>query len=180
MVSDSDYRARVESLLASLQVSADLLAGRALTLCPEAETLAIAEIGRNGREHRLIPAAADAWRAMRAAARADEVALEIVSAFRGVDRQAEIIREKLARGLTMEEVFAVSAPPGYSEHHGGCAVDVTTAGVPPLDAAFEQSAAYRWLSENAGSFSYFLSFPRGNRHGYAFEPWHWCYRREIA
>jgi D-alanyl-D-alanine carboxypeptidase len=180
MASVEEYRTRIESVLVSLQISRDSLASRALPLFQEAETLVIAERGRDGREHQLVPAAADAWRAMRAAARADGVEIEIVSAFRGVDRQAEIIRDKLARGLTAEEVLAVSAPPGYSEHHTGCAVDVTTGGVAPLDAAFEQTAAFRWLSGDAGSFSYFLSFPRGNRYGYAFEPWHWSFRQAAA
>ena len=180
MIAPVEYRARIESVLASLQISGDFLASRALPLYPEAETLVIAEAGRNGREHLLVPAAADAWRAMRAAAGADGVEFEIVSAFRGVDRQAEIVRDKLACGLSLQEILAVSAPPGYSEHHSGCAVDVTTEGALSLDLEFEQTAAFRWLSGNAGSFSFFLSFPRDNRYGYAFEPWHWCYKMDVA
>jgi len=175
-----DYRVRIDALLASLQISRELIAGRALVLQAEAEVLVVAEIGSNGREHRLIPPAADAWRAMRAAARAEGVELEIVSAFRGVDRQAEIVSEKLARGQTPEQILAVSAPPGYSEHHTGCAVDVGTPDARALEQTFEETAAYRWLVEHAGEFSFVLSYPRGNTSGYAFEPWHWCYRSGIA
>lgn len=175
-----EYRARIESLLASLQISREVFAGRSLTLQLEAEELVIAEIGDDGREHRLIPAAADAWRAMRAAALADGVAVRIASAFRGVDRQAEIVRDKLARGLSLGEILAVSAAPGYSEHHSGCAVDVTTDKSTPLEDGFEQTAAFRWLSEHGGEFSFLLSYPRGNASGYAFEPWHWRYRTETA
>ncbi|MEK6246169.1 MAG: M15 family metallopeptidase [Pseudomonadota bacterium] len=164
-------------MLESLQIPLDLVATRALPLQPEADDLVVVEIGNTGKEYRLIPAAANAWRELRSAAIANGVSLEIVSAFRGVDRQAEIVRDKLARGLSLEEILAVSAPPGYSEHHTGCAVDVTTEGALPLDLEFEQTPAFRWLSENANLFSFFLSFPRGNPYGYAFEPWHWCFRR---
>jgi D-alanyl-D-alanine carboxypeptidase len=180
MAGAEDYRTRIELLLATLHLSEKAFADRALALQPEAEELAVAEIGRDGKEHRLIPPAADAWRAMRTAARTDGVAMEIVSAFRSVERQAEIVRHKLARALTPEEIFAITAPPGYSEHHSGRAVDVTTDGAQALEVEFEQTAAYRWLCEHAGDFSFFLSFPIGNRSGYTFEPWHWCYKQEIA
>ena len=179
MAQAREYRARVELLLESLRIPADLIAGRALTLRPEAEELVIAQIGSDGKEHRLVPAAADAWHAMRSAARLHGIGLEIVSAFRSVDRQAEILRDKLASGLSLEEILAVSAPPGYSEHHTGCAVDVGAEGAALLELEFEQTPAFRWLSENANAFSFFLSFPRDNPHGYDFEPWHWCFRATV-
>jgi D-alanyl-D-alanine carboxypeptidase len=180
MAAADDYRARVQVLLASLQLPAALVERRSLELQPEAEDLALAEVGADGREHRLVPPAADAWRAMRAAALADGIELRIVSAFRGVDRQAEIVRDKLARGQTPEQVLEVSAPPGYSEHHSGRAVDVASGTDRPLEEVFEQTDAYRWLLEHAAEFSFFLSYPRGNAAGYAFEPWHWCYRTDTA
>ena len=178
--SSDDYRLRVASALDELGLPKELIAARALALHPEAESLVIAEVGDDGREHHLIPAAADAWRAMRAAARADGVDLKIVSAFRGVDRQIEIVRGKLAGGQTPERILEVSAPPGYSEHHSGRAIDVTTDGAQALEEAFEETAAYRWLQAHAADFSFFLSYPRGSTAGYAFEPWHWCYRSETA
>jgi D-alanyl-D-alanine carboxypeptidase len=175
-----DYQERIELLLASLQIPQELVAGRGLPLFAEAQELVVAEVGSDGLEHRLVPAAADAWRAMRAAALAKGVGLQIVSAFRAVERQTEIVRHKLRRGLTLEEIFAVTAPPGYSEHHSGCAVDVTTAGSQPLEVVFGQTAAFRWLLEHAGEFSFFLSYPKGNSSGFVYEPWHWCYRTETA
>jgi D-alanyl-D-alanine carboxypeptidase len=175
-----EYRARIQSTLAALQIPQDLLANRALPLQPEASELVVAETGRDGREHLLVAAAADAWRAMRAAAAADGIEIEIVSAFRSVDRQAEIVRGKLGRGLSLEQIFTASAPPGYSEHHTGCAVDVGTPEARALEQVFGETAAYRWLVERAGGFSFVLSYPRGNTSGYAFEPWHWCYRSVIA
>jgi D-alanyl-D-alanine carboxypeptidase len=166
---------QVRAVLASLQIPLEAIAARELVFQPEAVDLVVAESVANGKEHLLVPAAAGAWRAMKGAASADGVVLRIVSAFRTIDRQAEIVRAKLQKGLALEDILCVSAPPGYSEHHSGRAVDLTTDGVRPLEIEFEQTAAFRWLAGNAGRFGYFLSFPLGNRHGYAYEPWHWCF-----
>ena len=163
----------VLSALQSCGIPRELIASRSLALQDEARELAVAETGENGREHLLAPAAAKAWREMSAAAQADGVSLRIVSAFRSVERQAELVLAKLARGQPLEAVLAVSAPPGYSEHHSGCAVDLTTDGVPPLEEGFERTAAFGWLQANAQRFGFTLSFPRGNAYGYAYEPWHW-------
>ena len=171
---------KVDSILASLGISLDTIASRSLVLYPEAAELVVAGIGENGREHLLVPAAARAWSALRQAAQADRVAITIVSAFRSVERQAEIVRAKLARGQSIDEILSVSAPPGYSEHHTGRAVDLTTEGVRPLELEFEGTAAFAWLSGNAERFGFFLSYPRQNPYGYLYEPWHWCFRESGA
>ena len=170
-----DYLVRVQWILDELGVPRDLCAGRALPVQEEACELELVEVGENGREYLLVPSAAAAWRALRAAAEADGVALKIISAFRSVDRQAEIVREKIAHGLTLGAIFAASAPPGYSEHHTGRAVDVGTPGARALEEDFEETPAFRWLVANAGRFGFVLSFPRDNPHGYVYEPWHWRY-----
>jgi zinc D-Ala-D-Ala carboxypeptidase len=169
---------RVESILDSLGISVETLAARSLVPFPEAAELVVAEVGEKGREHLLVPAAARAWGSLRQAALADGVGISIVSAFRSVERQAEIVRAKLARGLSIDEILRVSAPPGYSEHHTGRAVDVTTDGVRPLELEFEHTEAFAWLSRHAGRFGFCMSYPRQNRYGYLYEPWHWCWLQE--
>jgi zinc D-Ala-D-Ala carboxypeptidase len=171
----SECPARIRELLQSCGIAPGLVAARALALQLEAERLAIAEADAAGREHLLVPQAAAAWQRMKAAAAQAEVSIRIVSAFRSADRQAEIVRAKLARGLSVEDVLEVSAPPGYSEHHSGRAVDLTTDGVKPLESEFEGTPAYRWLCQNARLFGFRLSYPQGNAQGYAYEPWHWCF-----
>jgi len=166
---------RLKAILAELGISPDLIETRGLPLCEEPPQLEIAEIGDDGREYRLVPDAASAWRKMKAAAAADGVVLKLISAFRSVDRQVEILREKLAEGQTVEEILSASAPPGYSEHHTGRAIDIDTDGAPPLEIEFEGTPAFAWLARNAGRFGYVLSFPKGNRYGYQYEPWHWFY-----
>jgi len=163
----------VEAALSSLGISPEMIAARSLVMCPEAQELVVAATGDDGSDHLLTPEAAAAWEAMSAAALADGVSLRIVSAFRDVERQTGIVRAKLARGLPLQDILCVSAPPGYSEHHSGEALDLTTGGVAPLEPEFENTAAFRWLSHNAGKFGFVLSYPANNPQGYAYEPWHW-------
>lgn len=124
----------------------------------------------------LAPRAARAWVRMREAAARDGVDLQVVSAFRSVEYQLGILRRKLDRGQTMEPILRVSAAPGYSEHHSGRALDVTAPGFAALEEKFKRSPAFAWLAANARRFGFHLSYPRGNPHGIAYEPWHWCWR----
>lgn len=167
---------RIDSILSELGIPPDVIVARNLPVCAEAAVLEVAEIGVDGREHLLTPAATAAWKNMKAAALLDGIELNVVSAFRSVDRQAEIVRRKLAAGVTVDDVLCVNAPPGFSEHHTGRAIDVTTPGVRALDVEFEQTAAFEWLLSRAGEFGYHLSYAQGNRWGFQYEPWHWCYK----
>ena len=49
------------------------------------------------------------------------------------------------QGLVLDEILKVLAPPGYSEHHRGSAIDVGSSDCLPLDEQFETMSAYRWL-----------------------------------
>jgi zinc D-Ala-D-Ala carboxypeptidase len=171
-----DYRERVNSALAELRIPLESIRKRGLPLCFEAKELVVAEIDILGREHRLAPAAAEAWTKMKAAANEDGVGLQIVSAFRSFNQQVDIIRRKIEAGHTIDEILTASAPPGYSEHHTGCAVDIGTLGFDSLEEVFEQSEAFSWLAGNASLYRFFMSFPRDNAYGYRNEPWHWAYR----
>jgi len=103
--------------------------------------------------------------------------LEVVSAFRSIERQVEIIQAKLARNMSMEKILTLSAPPGYSEHHTGCAIDINTPGCIATEEEFERTEAFRWLQENATYFNFTLSYPRDNKLGFIYEPWHWCFQQ---
>ena len=125
----------------------------------------------------LAPHAARAFVRMREAAAQDAIELQPVSAFRSADYQLGILRRKLERGQSIEEILRVSAAPGYSEHHSGRALDLTTPGFAALEEEFEHSPAFAWLATNAARFGFALSYPRDNPHGMAYEPWHWCWHR---
>jgi D-alanyl-D-alanine carboxypeptidase len=172
---DYHYRTRVRALCDEFGISAGEPEARGLVLWPEPTDFVTVALSATGSELQLIPEAAYAWAALRAAAAADGVELRVVSAFRSLEWQAAIIRRKLANGSNLDAILAVNAPPGYSEHHSGCAIDIGTLGCPDLEDVFETTLAFRWLSANAAEFSFVLSFPRGNAYGYVFEPWHWRY-----
>lgn len=125
----------------------------------------------------MAPRAARAFLRMRAAAGADGIELQFVSAFRSADYQLGILQRKLERGQAVDEILRVSAAPCYSEHHSGRAIDLTTPGYAALEVEFEASPAFAWLQANAARFGFELSYPRGNPHGIAYEPWHWCWHR---
>ncbi len=163
------------SIAKEFGISVPSLAARGLQECAEAECLEVAERDTDGREHRLAPVAVEAWRTIKAAALQDGISLSIVSAFRSIDRQAEIIRNKLNTGSTIEEILTVCAPPGFSEHHTGRAVDVSTIGAPALEVEFDQTPAFAWLMKRANDYGFYLSYPAANSQGFQYEPWHWCF-----
>lgn len=174
-----EYLVRVDRLLQELGVSPEMIVRRGLPLFREPGELVPSGEYAEARDLLLVPEAALAWRRLAAAAAQDNAHLLIVSAFRSVERQAEIVRAKLRSGISIEQILRSSAPPGYSEHHSGRAVDLATHGCPPLEEEFENTAAFEWLSMHGESFGFTLSFPRGNKYGYHYEPWHW-YCRETA
>jgi len=123
----------------------------------------------------LSPHAARAWITMRQKAKTDGIELQVVSAYRSVRYQLDILKRKLARGISIDSILKTSAAPGYSEHHSGKAVDLTTPNCKPLEEDFESTLAFEWLAQHAARFGFRLSFPRNNPHGIAYEPWHWGY-----
>ncbi len=125
---------------------------------------------------RLRRAAAGKYLDMVGAARREGVSLTTLSGFRSLDDQTALFFDvKAERGQRPVERAAVSAPPGYSEHHTGYAVDIGDANQPSthLDSAFESTPAFRWLEDNAARFGYELSFPQNNAQNVSYEPWHW-------
>jgi D-alanyl-D-alanine carboxypeptidase len=124
----------------------------------------------------LRPEAGRALEAMRAAADADGISLTVLSAFRSIDLQKQLFFDvKAERNQTSADRARVSAPPGFSEHSTGFAVDLGDGRLPAtnLRESFESTDAYRWLDRHAARFHFVRSFPKGNRQGVMYEPWHW-------
>lgn len=164
------------ALLHALGLPDDYGDQHALALVAEPRRLAFAGLDRYRRPLWLHEDTARAWARMREAARRDGVVLESISGYRSHAYQLGIFRRKLARGQTVEQILAVNAAPGYSEHHSGRALDIGTPGEPPAEESFETTAAFAWLGAHAGAFGFVMSYPRDNPHGIVYEPWHWCWR----
>jgi zinc D-Ala-D-Ala carboxypeptidase len=169
------YADRICTLHRELGIPPDYATTRGLALQVEATLLVAAGHTTDGRELRLTPEAWAAWQQLRTVAASEGVSLLLLSGYRGVDRQVEIIRRRLAAGQRIGDILRVNAAPGYSEHHTGRAVDIGTPDTPPLEEGFAETAAFRWLESHAYRFGFLLSYPRGNAQGIAYEPWHWCW-----
>ncbi len=175
MISE-DYQLRVNQALNALGIPPEYIARSGLPFYQEGRDLVVADTDAHGRNYLLIPEAAQAWKAMKKAARQDGIAIEIVSSFRNLDQQIAIIRNKLDRGMPILKILTLSAPPGYSEHHTGRALDINTPGCRPTETEFEDTDAFRWLTSQAENFGFTLSYPPDNQLGFIYEPWHWCWQ----
>lgn len=149
----------------------------AFPLAKEHQLRVMASYSKAGvqRFEKLRPEATLALMRLMDAARADGVWIVPVSAFRDYQRQEELFQARLSQ-LGSEQAAAKSvAPPGFSEHHTGYAVDLADGLARGTDVAysFGDTPAYRWLQTHARTYGFQLSFPPNNPQGVNYEPWHW-------
>lgn len=143
-------------------------------IAPESEL----ELVIPGQTITLRKAAAVAFRNLIAAAAKDGVNITLISGFRDLASQEVLFYDVMKeRGQTPQERAEVSAPPGFSEHHTGYAVDIGDVQAPAtnLSPSFEETAAFAWMQKHAAEHQWELSFPLKNRQGVNYEPWHWRY-----
>ena len=118
---------------------------------------------------------------MRQNAEKDGIYLVFLSGFRSIKLQEEIFYSlKSLRNQNALERARVSAPPGYSEHSTGFAIDIGDANNRNTDfeVEFENTEAFRWLKKNAAKYHFKLSFDQNNKN-VDYEPWHWRYEGSI-
>ena len=112
----------------------------------------------------------DAFKAMAAAARKEGINLTADSGFRSKSFQLRLIKKRLSTGEKLPVILRSVAPPGYSEHHTGRALDLC-----PSDPGFAKTDTYTWLKANAARFGFIESLPKDNPSPLHWEPWHWYY-----
>tara|TARA_Y100001968_G_scaffold332737_1_gene392014 strand:- start:425 stop:1159 length:735 start_codon:yes stop_codon:yes gene_type:complete len=116
------------------------------------------------------------------AAYQDGVRLVLLSGFRSIALQKDIFYGmKSSRNQIAIERARVSAPPGYSEHSTGYAIDIgdATRRETDLEESFETTRAFKWLKANSAKYHFVLSFPKSNLQGVSYEPWHWRYEGTV-
>lgn len=169
---------RLQERLDGLGIDGDDYSARTgLALVAEPAWLAAAGRDRYRRPLWLHAGAARAWRTMADAALREGVVLEAISGYRSHDYQLGIFERKRARGLSVDDILAVNAAPGFSEHHSGRALDISSPGEPAAEESFEATPAFAWLADNAGGHGFAMSYPRDNPNGIVYEPWHWHFGR---
>ncbi len=127
------------------------------------------------RYEKLLPEAALALMKLIYAARDEGVWIVPVSCFRSIADQEKLFKAQIQRLGSPEAAAKVSAPPGYSEHHTGYALDLTDGHFPKQDIRdkFAKTDAFKWLSVHGKEFGFEMSFPQNNHQGVSYEPWHW-------
>ena len=103
-------------------------------------------------QHKAQPVAAEAFKAMRAAAVADRVDLGITDSYRSYAAQVDVKRRKPN----------LAATPGRSNHGWGLAFDMSF-------GSNMNTPAYKWMVQNAAKFGFKGPLQR------PFEAWHWEY-----
>jgi D-alanyl-D-alanine carboxypeptidase len=172
-VDDTMKRADWNALWSDLGIPEGLVSACKLTLHEDATDLVSAGMDVFDREQFVTSNTLRCWLAMKSAAESDDISLSIVSAFRSVEYQCELIRNKLLKNQVVEEILKVNAMPGFSEHHSGRAIDIATVDCEPLSESFDETAAFQWLTENASRFDFVMSYPKDNPYNIIYEPWHW-------
>lgn len=108
-------------------------------------------------------------------ARDEGVWIVPVSGFRNIAAQEKLFQSQIEKTGAETAAARVSAPPGHSEHHTGYAIDLADGSTPNQDITqdFQQTKAFRWLTQHAEEFGFEMSFPLNNAQGVSYEPWHW-------
>ena len=107
----------------------------------------------------------------------------VTSAYRSYSYQVGLfngyVSDHMSEGMSREEAEAAaaeySAKPGTSEHQTGLCIDFMTENMRTLDESFENTEAFRWLSENAYKYGFILRYAEDkvDTTGYKYEPWHY-------
>ena len=129
--------------------------------------------------------AANAFLSMQAAAAKDGVDVRMQSGYRSVSYQKKLYDNKtqyyrnkgLSESAAREKAATIVNPPGCSEHNCGLAADLNSPEHTTLDTGFADTAAFRWLCENAEQYGFILRYPKEAESvtGITYEPWHWRY-----
>lgn len=107
------------------------------------------------------------------AALEDGLHLKIESGYRSPGYQKKIFIRMINEGREFNDIVRYVAPPGYSQHALGTAVDFY-----PSNWRFADLAEYKWLQDNAADFGFTETYPEKNSLHYPWESWHWIYNPE--
>lgn len=133
--------------------------------------------------------AAESARNLLAAAKEAGFNMQLCSAYRTVQKSAELYQRKVNEfiGYGYSEADAKVeaakwvAPPGTSEHHTGLAMDLVSADYwsyySDLEHDYEKFDSFKWMYEHCAEFGFILRFSKDKQDitGITYEPWHYRY-----
>lgn len=103
-------------------------------------------------------------------ARQDGIELQVESAYRSKSYQTRIFIRMFAQGRSFTDIIRYVAPPGYSQHMLGTAVDFY-----PSNWQFAETEQYNWLLEHGAEFGFEQTYSQYNHFKMPWESWHWNY-----
>ena len=162
---------------------------------PEEELVGMVKPTMYGEGFDLREEPANAFDAMRDAAKKEGFDLFSVSSYRSFEKQKGIWNEKYENYRkngkpgkeAVQAIIEYSTIPGSSRHHWGTDLDMIDKAKPePEDSLmaknFDEGGIYadlyEWLKKNAASFGFYMPYTNEPaRKGFAYEPWHWSYAK---
>jgi D-alanyl-D-alanine carboxypeptidase len=128
----------------------------------------------SGRLVKLLAPAARAFQQMQQAAQGDGVEIIPISGYRTYDYQEILFAHAVQKHGSKKEAARWVAPPGYSHHHTGLALDLGDRSAPQCDlkSCFRRTLAFAWLRRHAARFGFRVTYSP-SRPGTIAEPWHW-------
>lgn len=123
--------------------------------------------------------------AMLGAARAEGYQPQICSAYRSVEKQAQVFNDTVSnwmnQGCSYWEAYQRTtqevALPGTSEHGIGLAVDIVSSQYAQLDEKQAETGEAQWLQAHCYEYGFILRYPpeKQSQTGIIYEPWHYRY-----
>ncbi|MEZ5328751.1 MAG: M15 family metallopeptidase [Verrucomicrobiales bacterium] len=151
------------------QLPADYVPADLVTITPD--------IIETNKEIQVVSVLLEPLRKLNAKAQADGINLSVISGYRSYQYQEKTYQHWITYNKgDRDAADRVSARPGHSEHQLGTVVDFSTDEINhTIGDAFHRTKACAWLLENAPSFGFSLSYPKGKEHEtrYSHEGWHW-------
>lgn len=100
----------------------------------------------------------------------DGFLIQAESGYRSAHYQKKIYKKMLQEGRDFDDIVRYVAPPGYSNHMLGTAVDFS-----PSNWRFADTEQYLWLQEHGASFGFEETYSETNEMKMPWESWHWQY-----
>lgn len=138
-------------------------------------------------KYKLDKKAAFAAKELLAAAKEAGYDMQLCSAYRTVEKSAELYEKKVNAFLNAgyseadakTEAAKWVAPPGTSEHHTGLAMDLVSSDYwkdySDLEHDYENYDSFKWMYEHCAEYGFVLRYPKDKQDitGITYEPWHY-------
>lgn len=126
---------------------------------------------KNGSRLYIVEEAHTALVQLLEAAKADGIMLRVESGYRSPAYQKTIFARMLNAGRDFKDIIRYVAPPGYSQHALGTAVDFY-----PSNWRFASLPEHEWLHQHGAEFGFTETYSQYNALRYPWEAWHWNYK----